>query len=718
MQAAGKSESEGAYGAAAKRECEEKLQNANEELDRLRREREVIISQLEEDKAALEKKLSDKTSKLDGERRERRKKEKALEDRIVEVENVITNLGHEKQSFISEYSEKFKKLNAQRRKQLEDYEHLRQTLVVEQGYRQRAETIVVNQGKTIDGYTVGRPPHERMIAKGQRPGMQAPMPKIEHFTETLASQIHGLHGEIARLETDLAKERQTREGFRQENRHIQSASQQRIKELENELGQVDHGPAERAKELQEKVDDLQVKLRIQGQSLKDKIKSLGGTTDESPSTPGPNGRNRRVRKNKKGPNRESPAVDPESIRDPDDDGLHSTHKDAEGNSHAHLEDVDGVHHTPGALKHELGSQHNSDAKSLSSHHTQDDDPTLRFNTNIPGFAPPAKMQSTQDWAKSQIFEVANIEPKLQVYKDATTQIQAAGPPATDSQGTQTDSIIIVEPKTNELAGTQTEDIKILDSAKNETGGTQTKDIKILDSAKNETAGTQTKDIKILDSAKNETTSTQTTQITIVDEEKNKEAGIQTDLPIISEAGTQTDAPAETCHAESQTNPNTQAESSSQTEHVRIIYPSKYSTRGMETQTADLQHTGTQTSTPTTTTSTQTSPLPTMPQTTFYTDLKAWLSHLFTYKVRTIIYTLLFLLLLFTFIWSLYHQSMALKERNMWLRANDVSRRSTILIRHSNSKNVRIGWLWEAKLLKLEAEPMNLAEKYAKFGSEY
>ena len=105
------------------------------------------------------------------------------------------------------------------------------------------------------------------------------------------------------------------------------------------------------------------------------------------------------------------------------------------------------------------------------------------------------------------------------------------------------------------------------------------------------------------------------------------------------------------------------------------------------------------------------------QTTFYTDLKTYGSFLLKRKVKVALYTFFFLLCIFVFIWSLYNQALALRERDMWLRANDISRRSTIYIRYANSEKVRVGWLWEERLMILEKEPFGLAAKYSRYGAE-
>ena len=100
---------------------------------------------------------------------------------------------------------------------------------------------------------------------------------------------------------------------------------------------------------------------------------------------------------------------------------------------------------------------------------------------------------------------------------------------------------------------------------------------------------------------------------------------------------------------------------------------------------------------------------------FYADLKTWVDHALTRKLRVVLTFLFLLLTLSVLIWSLRTQIQATRERRMWLDANDVSRRSAIYLTNVSGVGKRVGWIWEERLMRLEAEAGRWPKK---FGPEY
>ncbi|KAL9099846.1 MAG: hypothetical protein Q9163_004709 [Psora crenata] len=661
----------------ANRKLEEKLQKLTEEHARCRKQGDVV-SQLEEDNAALETKLREMFQELDRERKERKAKEKAQEDRILETENVINRLQEEKQKTVHDFREKFRKKNAEAAKQLENYKQLYATLQVEQHNRKQITAVVEKQRKVIDQFMVGKNDHAKMLLKGYDVEAMAPTPTVQHFTDSLGSQIGGLQEEVTRLETDLANERrvhmQAIEGTRQESREILEASQERIRELEDELGRSDDRDKETIViELHNEVDALHIKCRAIEQSCNAKLRNAG-ILREPPQTPDPNVK-KKTRRRRKGRNQESNLADTESIRGSVDDVDDAMSKDTAESSHVQSEDTDRSDLTPQALRNELGSQHNSDAVSLSGTQMEDEDVTLTFSQEMGDATPTPTLQSTHDWAQSQVFEGAKIEPQLEVYTHAAIKAEEAAKTYKDA-ATESDEALI----TYKDAATEPEEV--LKAYKDAATGPKQNFKAYKDAA--------TESNKTVRSAK-------------------------------MDQAVQTDPSRKTRDVQSQTKSSTAAHRSSQTKRVKIVELTKYKSKSTETQMFDAQPTDTHTMMPTViyaTAAVQAETRTAPKQASLYADLKSWASYLFTHKVRTTLYILMFLLCLTLLAWSLHHQTLALRERQMWLQANDVSRRATVYIRNANNKGMRVGWLWEEKLLKLEETAMGFAEKYRRFGAEY
>ncbi|KAL9130616.1 MAG: hypothetical protein Q9217_001230, partial [Psora testacea] len=668
-----------------KKVLEEKLQKQTEELDCYRRQGDVI-SQLEEDNAALEVKLREKSQELDGEQRERNVKEKALEDRILEVELVTHTLQDEKQRVLDESREKLMKKNTEVSKQLEDYKHLYATLQAEHSDLMKFKATATQQKKIIDQFRNGKYDYGKLLLRGQETELPTPTLAIEQFTDSLGSQIAGLREEIARLETELNEERRNHE----QSRQILDQSQERIRGLEVELDQSELYVQELDEQRQHEVEDLRIKCRAIDQSCRARLRNAGILIDDQPRTPEGGLKKRTRRRLRKGRSEQNTAADTESIPGGMDNMAHSTPDGVEEYINTFSEDAEEPDRTAHALKKELGSQHNSDAISLSSIHAQDDDTTIRCSPAIGRFAPP---QSPHDSTITQVFEVANIQPNLKSYKDAATESEESAPPAINTPVTQAND----PPKTcmtYKDAATHAE--KSAMPAMN-TQSTQTDDPHKTRMIYKD-AATQTKKTKMR---------TIGTQVTPTDDrpetgkiyknaatqaKKTKMRAIGTQVTLIGDrpktktVGLQTDPPPETKAVGCQTNArNTDAQSQTPT----ITYA---------------------------TAAVQTPATPAPKQATFYTDLKSWGSSILTRKLITALYILIFLACLTVVILSVRYQMMALKERNMWLQANDVSRRATVYIRHANSNGLRVGWLWEEKLLQLEDTPLGFAEKYRRYGA--
>lgn len=85
------------------------------------------------------------------------------------------------------------------------------------------------------------------------------------------------------------------------------------------------------------------------------------------------------------------------------------------------------------------------------------------------------------------------------------------------------------------------------------------------------------------------------------------------------------------------------------------------------------------------------------------------------------YILIFLFSLFVLLcgwflaWAISSQLDALRERAMWLDANDMSRRATIYFTDASAHGRRLGWLWQPNALNHIEKPYHYAESMVGFG---
>ena len=77
----------------------------------------------------------------------------------------------------------------------------------------------------------------------------------------------------------------------------------------------------------------------------------------------------------------------------------------------------------------------------------------------------------------------------------------------------------------------------------------------------------------------------------------------------------------------------------------------------------------------------------------------------------------FLCLGFLF-WAISNQLEAIRERNMWLDANDMSRRATIYFTDATKNGRNVGWPWRTNALKHIDKPYALGGGWTRYSCEY
>ena len=670
------------------------------------REQSDLISQLEEDRTALETKLKSTSKELEDERRSNKKKELALEQRISDAEDQVTKLEVEneaKRRTISEQMALINKNDLKIKNQDENYSKLFRNLQIEHTARDRGKETIKKLVDTIELVLKGqRTNAKEIIAEGRNIALTE-IPHLDELAESLAQQVQCLNWDVLELEDKQQKERYMHaddvDRLREDNRQSLRAYQARISELQYDLA---HAQALRESRPANDGGKCPTCSTLVAESVsQDPAQSAPQEPQQDGSTPiRPKRRRRQKKKNKVA--LEGNTMDPSPLGTGEAPSQLQAPAVAQYES---SEDEGKRQLTPRPLKNELGSQHNSDVMSNSSVQTPDDDITVRFGQVIGQPTIPFNPELTQDLTKSPIFEVAIVKPT----SDRCVQTR----PMQDS-AMQTDDLRKSAIKPTSDSCTQT--IAMQDSAM------QTDDLR--KSAIKPTSDSCTQTIAMQDSAMQTAdppqkiapvhVSTQTTPVEIIDLAKYKTVGTDTQAEDLPQIPAQRDSLSQS----SSTKPNVPTKAKNKSKKKATTTQTDEVNRSVSTYVEASAQTISPQKPTTVDAFQQTIPAPTAEQTTFYTDLKAWASYLFSRKVRTIFYTLLILSVFAIVIYSIYQQILASRERDMWLRANDVSRRATIYIRYANGKGMRVAWLWEEKLLNLEEKFIETPEKYLPFRAEY